>query len=1154
MTRATSSLAVAALLLQFSTTLGGEGSHRPHAGVNSGSVVLSLDGEEWLLATDPNNSGREQRWEQSPPHDAQKTKVPWIIQDVFPAYHGVAWYWRDFVAPDNPYPGGRTLVRFWAVDYKADVWLNGVSVGEHEGGETPFTLDVTEAVRPGEVNRLAVRVLNPTHEPIDGIVLNETPHRNKVIPYHAGASFNHGGIVDSVELLVVPAVRIEDVFARPDVATGQIRLQVTVRNSAPQETVGRMEFTVALAAGGETLRRTKLTRTFSPGDTLVETSLHLGEPRLWDLNEPNLYRVTARVTDEQADATDEQSVRCGFRDFRFSNGYFRLNGRRIFLRCSHTGNHCPIGLQLPPDPDMLRRDLLNVKVMGFNAIRFISGMATRYQLDLCDEIGLLVYEEPYGSWCLADSPHMAARYDQGLSEMIQRDRNHPSVVIWGLLNETPDGPIFRHAVGALQLVRQLDDSRMVMLNSGRWDQHGDAGLTGLEIWATPNGPDPNVNRNSGKQSLSGLGITWQPQQLALHPGPQGELSVVRWQCPESSEYMVDAVFSGIATAATTNVHVLLNGRSLHDGLINVQGHPNTSTFSQSLSLQAGDTVDFVVGYGNQFYGGDTTALSARIRASTGRVADAAADFSIAANPAGDWSYGYLAPGPEPDAATFTPYSVGRTLGEDTGIGSLSNPGTSEWQDVLDDKHPYQRVPHTASVIQSLRTIGGGGKPLFVSEYGVGSAVDLWRVTRHYERMGAEHAEDAQFYRDKLDRFLVDWDRWKMAECFATPQDFFAQSIRQMAAERLYGLNALRANPAVVAHSVTGTVDQGMSGEGLFTTFRELKPGTTDAMFDAWAPLRLCLFAEPLHIYRGDRIKLEALLANEDALPNGEYAVHLQVIGPGMNRVVDRVVPVTVSARIGEEEPPLVVPFFEQNVSVDGPPGAYRFLATMQQGGAPLGGEATFFVHDPQAMPDVELDVVLWGDDPELRTWLEERGVRVHPSLADSPAAETVVLVSRTTPTADADAWQDLARHAARGGTVVFLSPAVFQRGDDTTGWLPLPNRGRLATSMGWLYHKDEWAKTHPVFAGLPSGGMMDYAFYREIIPDGLFVGLDPPDLAIAGANNASFDYSSGLMLAEYHLGAGRILLNSLLIRERLAHCPVAERLLRNLLRYAAGDF
>ena len=112
---------------------------------------------------------------------------------------------------------------------------------------------------------------------------------------------------------------------------------------------------------------------------------------------------------------------------------------------------------------------------------------------------------------------------------------------------------------------------------------------------------------------------------------------------------------------------------------------------------------------------------------------------------------------------------------------------------------------------------------------------------------------------------------------------------------------------------------------------------------------------------------------------------------------------------------------------------------------------------------------------------------------------------------------------------------------------------RALELMGWLYHKDEWAKAHPVFDGLPSGGLMDYAFYREIIPDWVFAGQDAPAQAIAGASNASFDYSSGLMLAEYRLGAGRFFLNTLLIREQLPSNPVAERLLRNLLRHAAGD-
>ncbi|MCA9433457.1 MAG: glycoside hydrolase family 2, partial [Candidatus Omnitrophica bacterium] len=168
--------------------------------------VVSLDGDDWLLATDPDNIGINQKWWLAPQETAVQCKVPWIIQDPFPGYHGVAWYWKRFDAPENPHLGGRTLLHFEAVDYKADVWVNDVGVGSHEGGEAPFDLDITEALNEDGQNILAVRVLNPTDTSIDGIVLSETPHRNKVNAYTAGSSYNHGGIVAPVRLLVVPAV------------------------------------------------------------------------------------------------------------------------------------------------------------------------------------------------------------------------------------------------------------------------------------------------------------------------------------------------------------------------------------------------------------------------------------------------------------------------------------------------------------------------------------------------------------------------------------------------------------------------------------------------------------------------------------------------------------------------------------------------------------------------------------------------------------------------------------------------------------------------------------------------------------------------------------------------------------------------------------
>ena len=436
------------------------------------AMVMSLDGE-WLLATDSQNIGREQQWYAGAVSEAKPTKVPWIIQDAFPGYHGLAWYWRDFETPVNPHEQGRYLLRFWAVDYKADVWVNGVYVGEHEGSEYVFVLDVTDTIQPKGSNRIAVRVLNPTAEPIDGFVLRETPHRVK-----EGIT-NIGGILDSVELLVVPAVRVEDLFVRPDPKTGRIRIQANVRNALKKATKAHLVFTVAPATSGETLDVAEVEQELNPGDKLIDTNLQVKDPGLWDLNNPYLYRVMARVREVESNSFDEQSTRCGFRDFRFENGYFRLNGRRIFLRCSHTGNDCPIGFHVPHDPDLIRRDLLNVKVMGFNAIRFISGVATPYQLDLCDEIGLMVYEESYAGWYLQDSPQMAERFNHSTIGMIKRDRNHPSIVIWGLLNENFGGEVLRHAVKSLALVRSLDETRMVTLNSGRHDNQLDIQMSRL---------------------------------------------------------------------------------------------------------------------------------------------------------------------------------------------------------------------------------------------------------------------------------------------------------------------------------------------------------------------------------------------------------------------------------------------------------------------------------------------------------------------------------------------------------------------------------------------------------------------------------------------------------------------------------------------------
>jgi hypothetical protein len=165
----------------------------------------------------------------------------------------------------------------------------------------------------------------------------------------------------------------------------------------------------------------------------------------------------------------------------------------------------------------------------------------------------------------------------------------------------------------------------------------------------------------------------------------------------------------------------------------------------------------------------------------------------------------------------------------------------------------------------------------------------------------------------------------------------------------------------------------------------------------------------------------------------------------------------------------------------------------------------------------------------------------------------VILVSRKPAPGGTEAFRELARRIVRGSTAVFLSPEVFAKGDQPLGWVPLKKKGTVTSIGGSLYHKDEWAKNHPIFDGLPAGGLMDWLFYREIIPDPVWVGLDPPAEAVAGANNVAFGYASGLTVSVHQFGEGRFVLNTLRIADNLGVHPAAERLLRNMLRYAARD-
>jgi hypothetical protein len=193
---------------------------------------------------------------------------------------------------------------------------------------------------------------------------------------------------------------------------------------------------------------------------------------------------------------------------------------------------------------------------------------------------------------------------------------------------------------------------------------------------------------------------------------------------------------------------------------------------------------------------------------------------------------------------------------------------------------------------------------------------------------------------------------------------------------------------------------------------------------------------------------------------------------------------------------------------------------------------------------------------DVETWLNLHGVRVTPLTAATGEGRQLILVGDVSKQpATAREWQQLAARMATGSTVIFLSPLAFQRDKKTSAWLPLANKGRVYEFYDWLYHKECVAKPHPVFSGLQGNGILDWDYYGPVLPHYLFDGQDTPPEVIAAAFAAGYStpggYASGVMLGSYRFAAGQFFVNTFPLLENIDTHPAADRLLLNLIQYAA---
>jgi beta-galactosidase len=385
------------------------------------------------------------------------TVTPLSWRDWDPAAWERVWAYRKrFDAPGGA-GGGRVFLDFEAAMTRATVTLNGVQVADHLGGYLPFSIEITRLLRP-RGNVLAVRLDSAFN-------LNVPPDRPAPQPSTSVDYWQPGGIYRDVRLRVVPPVFLADVFAKPvrvlDPAARRLEVQVTVDAAPPDAEASWPEdahVEAWLLDDGRVVASARVPVAIAgPGRATVTAVLSgLEEISLWDTGNPALYVVGARLV--AGDRTvHERRVRTGFREARFELDGFYLNGRRVKLFGVNRHQFFPFaGGAMPArvqarDAAILRREL------NCTMVRCSHYPQSEAFYDACDELGLLAWEEAPGWGYLGDGAWKALAY-RDVGEMIVRDRNHPSIIVWGArLNETPNDTAFYTRTN--ELAHLLDDSR-----------------------------------------------------------------------------------------------------------------------------------------------------------------------------------------------------------------------------------------------------------------------------------------------------------------------------------------------------------------------------------------------------------------------------------------------------------------------------------------------------------------------------------------------------------------------------------------------------------------------------------------------------------------------------------------------------------------------
>jgi hypothetical protein len=402
------------------------------------------------------------------------------------------WYCREFNA-QRPANGGRLLLHFGAVDWRAEISVNGKKIGAHEGGYDPFSFDITDALDEGDRQELTVSVLDETDK-------SDQP-RGKQQLNPGGIWYTAvSGIWQTVWLETVPKDYINGLKIIPDVDKGAV--SVIVASSAEKVTVSVLDNGQEIAgANGK------------PGE---ELTLKLKSPVLWSPDAPHLYQLKVSAGDDTVESYFGLRKISVVKDEHGVNR-LALNNKILFQYGPLDQGWWPDGLYTAPTDAALRWDIEQMKAMGFNMVRKHAKVEPARWYYWCDKLGLLVWQDMPGATNLnfpkesqhapdgGFRPEAAAIYHRELKAMLESLHNHPSIVAWVPFNEGWGEPGEKDTNAVLNWVKRHDATRLVDGPSG-WVDYGVGDMRDMHKYPGPGMFPVMEQRVSALGEFGGLGL------------------------------------------------------------------------------------------------------------------------------------------------------------------------------------------------------------------------------------------------------------------------------------------------------------------------------------------------------------------------------------------------------------------------------------------------------------------------------------------------------------------------------------------------------------------------------------------------------------------------------------------------------------------------